>query len=126
MTTSCTPNWLALYLPGLPLQALYQSSSPAGDQPIAIHEAKRGRRRLIACNRNAQQQGLHPGMGLEAARALCPTLTAAPRDPDREQALLERLAAWAGFASPRVSLNPGTGLSKTEAGLAPCPHTPNA
>jgi protein ImuB len=49
-------------------------------------------------------------MGLEAARALCPSLTAAPRDPDREQALLERLAAWAGFASPRVSLNPGTGL----------------
>lgn len=54
--------------------------------------------------------GIHAGIGLNAARALCPALQAEQRDPEREQALLQRLAGWVGQFSARVSLLPESGL----------------
>ena len=97
------PLWLALRLPGLPLQALGNTSGPA-----TVYQQQRGRPVLLACNHSAHSLGLHSGMSLNAARALYPHIHAQPRQPEREQALLRRLAAWCGQFSAWVHLAEAT------------------
>jgi protein ImuB len=91
--------WLGLYLPDLPLEVVVRGGSLPG--PLAIAESGA---RLIACNGAARRQGLHPGMGVNAARVLAPHLVVRERDARAEAAALERLAAWAGHLTSRVSL----------------------
>jgi len=93
------PLWLALRLPGLSLQALGNTAGPA-----TVYQQQRGRPILLACNRNARSLGVHAGMSLNAARALCPDIHARPRQPEQEQALLRRLAGWSGQFSAWVHL----------------------
>ena len=91
--------WLALRLPRLALDIF----APALDA-VAVVEGEGSQRRLVACNAPALASGLHGGMGLNAAFALAPGLRVLERDPAREQANLERLAAWAGQFTSWVSL----------------------
>ena len=100
------PLWLALRLPGLPLQAL----TTVADQPLVVSEQQAGRGRIIGCNRAAHGLGLRRGMTLNTAYALQPGLRVMAREPAREQALLQRLAAWALQFSAWVHLPPDAGL----------------
>ena len=105
--------WLALRLPGLPLQALGNTVGPA-----AVYQQQRGRPLLLACNRAAHSLGMHTGMSLNAARALCPDIHAQPRQPEQEQALLQRLAGWSGQFSAWVHLAaPTSKQASDQAGL---------
>ena len=97
------PLWLALRLPGLSLQALGSDQHP-NTGPETVYQQQRGRPILLACNRSARAQGVHAGMSLNAARALCPHIHARPRQPEQEQALLRRLAGWSGQFSAWVHL----------------------
>jgi len=54
-----------------------------------------------ACPR-ARQIGLRRGMTLAQAQAIAPDLLACPHEPQRDQALLSRLASWALRFSPIV------------------------
>ena len=66
--------------------------------------------RVLLADARAAGAGVHPGMSLAAARALAEELQVYPHDPAREQAALERLAAWAGRFSSLVSLAPPRSL----------------
>ncbi|MGE5468241.1 MAG: Y-family DNA polymerase [Ignavibacteria bacterium] len=97
------PLWLALDLPRLPLDAHPSLSGPeAADRPRAVTAAGR----ILACDDAALADGIAPGMGLAAARAMAPRIVLAPREPAHEAAALEALACWAGGFTPRVALTP--------------------
>lgn len=91
--------WLALRLPRLALDIF-----APGDEAVAVVEGEGSHRCLAACNAQGLAAGLHAGMGLNAAFALAPELRVLEREPAREQASLERLAAWAGQFTSWVSL----------------------
>lgn len=91
--------WLALQLPRLALDVFAPS-----DEVVAVVEGEGSHCCLVNCNAPGLAAGLHPGMGLNAAFALAPELRVLERDPAREQASLERLAAWAGQFTSWVSL----------------------
>ncbi len=97
--------WLALQLPRLALDIF-----APGDEAVAVVEGEGSHRSLAACNAPGLAAGLYTGMGLNAAFALAPELRVLERDPDREQASLERLAAWAGQFTSWVSLVPPNAL----------------
>jgi protein ImuB len=100
--------WLALEFPDLALECL-RPTLP-GDGPRAV-SVPRGRRPvLLALNAAARDAGLHEGMPVTAAAALCPALVVARHDPIVESAALEGLASWAGCCTSLVSLQPPRGL----------------
>lgn len=90
--------WLCVYLPELMLEALLPPSKHA----LAIAQGEGTKRVVAVCNARAQAQGIDCGMRISAARALAPELRVFPRRESREQATLERLAAWAQRFTPVV------------------------
>ena len=122
-------TWLALHLPGLPLQVCTRADGSA-DTPIAVFcppqssghpwryapsrqagasppSGGRARgSRVVAANARALAAGIHPGLGLASALALAPDLVARPRDTRGEAALLTELACWAAQYTPQLSLDP--------------------
>lgn len=83
--------WIALCLPGLPLESLRGNASG----PFAVFEERQGIRRVLMACRAARTAGVEPGQSVNAALSICATLELAERDPAGEAALVERLAAWA-------------------------------
>lgn len=91
-----------LRLPSLALEALLRNRPALRGQPVAVapdsgEDGTGGpaARLLDACP-HARLAGVHPGLGVAAARRLCPDLVLLPRDPaleDRAQADLEAVAA---------------------------------
>lgn len=100
--------WLAVHLPDLPLEVL--SRGAVVQRPLAVVQGHGVRQWLCVCNESARAQGLHVGMGLEAAHALVPQLRVWRRDPSLEHAALKNLGAWAGRFTSLVSLESGQGL----------------
>ena len=70
-------------------------------------------------NRAAEAQGLHRGMPLADARAICPDLTTRPADLAREAAALMHLRRWIGRYSPMVARDGSDGLMADISGV---PH----
>ncbi len=89
------PLWLALHLPGLPLEANAPLPSPG-----AIVEQGR----VLLADAAARQAGVESGSGMAAARMLAPAITLLPRNLPREAEALAALACWAGCLTPRISL----------------------
>ncbi|BAO43727.1 Y-family DNA polymerase [Thiolapillus brandeum] len=96
-------QWLGLYFPNLPLDLFWAGEK---EQPVAVTRRHQGREIIDRCNIPARQQGLHPGMVLNAALVLVPGLCLHERDRKREQRQLEAIAAWAWRYSSRISLDP--------------------
>lgn len=67
---------------------------------------------------NAEAQGLHRGMSLADARAICPTLTTRPADLAREAAALAALRRWASRYAPMVAIDGSDGLMADTTGVA--------
>ena len=65
---------------------------------------------MVAADSTALGLGIRPGHGLNAAYALVPQLAVLPRQPQREQQTLERLARLATQYTPWVSLEPPDAL----------------
>lgn len=84
--------WLCIYLPALPLQAL---SDKNDREAAAVFEDEKGMRRILLADKNATAAGVVPGLAVNAALALLPTLCLKERSLLRERKALESLAAWA-------------------------------
>ncbi|MGI9204373.1 MAG: Y-family DNA polymerase [Woeseiaceae bacterium] len=81
--------WLCVYLPMLPLEAVINTAEPA-----AVFEEEQGIRRILLANANAGLAGIGPGLSVNAALALMPTLSLEERRLDREVRVLKDLAEW--------------------------------
>lgn len=106
--------WLALHLPHLPLQAL-PWARPGLDAalPVAVAEGTV----LLEVNRAARALGVKPGMSRATAASLAPQLLSVSRDPEREAALVRRLALALGALSPNVCLEASGVLLEVRASL---------
>ncbi len=96
-------QWLGLYFPDLPLDVFWSGET---DTPLAVTRRRKGRDIIDRCNVSARQQGIRPGMPLNAALALYPGLHLHERDAKGEQQRLEAIAAWAWNYSSRISFDP--------------------
>ncbi|WP_291991794.1 DNA polymerase Y family protein [Candidatus Accumulibacter sp. ACC003] len=101
--------WLVLHLPRLSLEAF-----PGLPSPSAIVSGER----ILVADQAATSAGVLPGLRLAEAWALLPALSMHPRDLEREQAALSRLACWAGaFTSEICCLPPQTLLLEVAGSL---------
>jgi protein ImuB len=82
--------WLCIHLPALPLEAL----GSAGEAKAVFEECK-GIRRILLANAKAHSAGIRPGLSINAALALRPTLLLEERKPHCETEALKKLAGWA-------------------------------
>ncbi|MGH8194737.1 MAG: Y-family DNA polymerase [Woeseiaceae bacterium] len=94
--------WLCLHFPLLPLEAFRDGSSEAR----AVFEDRQGERRILLADEPARARGITPGLSVNAALALLPTLELEARHPAREERILKKLAAWAERFTATVSLEP--------------------
>lgn len=103
------PLWLCIELPWLALQAAFGPSGMAG--PAAIYERRGGRDHVVMASRLARRHGVTPDMSLSQAYALSPQLQALPREQDKEQMVIWRVAELAYEISALVNvLNESTVL----------------
>ena len=93
--------WLGIALPNLALEALLDVGEPA-----AVFEEYQGVRKILLANRQAAAVGVEAGMPINAALALLPTIRLEERNPAREAAVLEELAAWAETLTSFVCIEP--------------------
>ena len=91
--------WLCIYLPLLPLQA-----NGNDEETVAVFEDKEGMRRILLADKKATVAGVVPGLAVNAALALLPTLRLVERSPQRERKALESLASWAERFTSFVSI----------------------
>ena len=74
---------------------------------------------LHCLTREAEAKGLHRGMALADARAICPDLTTRPADLPGEAATLATLRRWVSYYSPMVASDGADGLIADISGV---PH----
>ncbi len=91
-------QWIALYLPNLPLEALTRALAAPEPQAVAEHH------RIVACDGKAAARGVRPGLSTAAASALARELAILPRNPAEETECLLGLAGWAAQFTPSVAL----------------------
>src|SRR5262245_20482855 len=91
-------QWIALYLPNLPLEALTRALATPEPQAVAEHH------RVVACDGKARSRGVRPGLSTAAASALARELVVQPRNPAEETECLLGLAGWATQYTPSVAL----------------------
>lgn len=84
--------WLCIYLPALPFQALDDTNAR---EAIAVFEGREGMQRILLADKKARAAGISPGLAVNAALALLPTLCLKERSLQQERQALEALAAWA-------------------------------
>ena len=84
--------WLCIHLPALVLEALGIEQL---DEACAVFDEQDGISKVLLANLPARAAGIGPGLSVNAALALLPTLTLEQRDEACEKRSLYRLAAWA-------------------------------
>lgn len=100
--------WAAVHLPALPLEALGERADAV--RPVAVIEHDAPRAPLIALSAGARAAGLHVGMSASVADARVANLDLQVRDPVREAATLDQLAAWGQLFTSLVSPEPPAAL----------------
>jgi protein ImuB len=95
--------WACLHFSDLPLHAVFDVDERR--QRCALVDGPRQRQHVVFASAEAAQCGVRADQPLAAARALCPSLQARPRDSAAEHRLLHSLAAWAYRFSSQVSLS---------------------
>ena len=115
--------WLCIYLPGLPLQALNDKND---HEAVAVFEDEKGMRRILLADKKARAAAVVPGLAVNAALALLPTLCLKERSPRRERQALQALASWAeqftsfvSIEAPNILLLEIAGSLQLFGGLAP-------
>jgi len=78
--------------------------------PFALTLRASNAEHLHCLNIDASKAGLHRGVPLADARAICPALSTRPADPPREAAALEALRRWAGRYGPHAARDGADGL----------------
>jgi protein ImuB len=87
----------------LPLEALNMRNGATLD---AVFENQQGNRRVLLASAWAERLGITPGLSINAALALAPSLKLEERNVEKESRVLERLAGWAERFTSIVSLEP--------------------
>lgn len=87
--------------------------------PFALTHRSGNTDHLHCLNMAASARGLHRGMALADARAICPDLATRPADLAREAAALASLRRWAGRYAPMVATDGTDGLMADISGV---PH----
>ena len=87
--------------------------------PFALTHRAGNADHLHCLNPFASARGLHRGMALADARAICPDLATRPADLAREAAALAALRRWAGRYAPMVATDGVDGLMADISGV---PH----
>jgi protein ImuB len=96
--------WACLRFPRLALDAVRGEDASPSLKPFAVIDGPPQRRHVVLADADARNAGVRSGQPIAAARALCPALTTAPRDPDAERQALESIAAFAYRFSGEVSI----------------------
>ncbi|MEM9009582.1 MAG: DNA polymerase Y family protein [Pseudomonadota bacterium] len=94
---------LSLWFPHLSAERMLRRAPELTDQPFAVAAEARGLLLAIGLNRAAVEAGLHPGMPLGDARAICPSLITRPFEANAEESFRTALLRWAGQFSPWVA-----------------------
>ncbi len=108
----------SIWLPHLAIEHWAKNADCPPDSPIVL--TVEGTHGLIihAVTRAAAERGARAGARLTDARALDPALVSVPADPAGDEALLRRLAKWAGRWSPLVEVDGADGLRLDVSGVA--------
>ena len=114
--------WFAWHLRALPLEALMAGCSKLPSSPLQTQATETPHvviedRRVITVSPAAADLGVEVGMNFAAASSLAPELQPWPRDPQREVALMKRLALALLHYSPSVVLQQDTVLIEVSASL---------
>lgn len=80
------------------------------EAPFALILPRAEAERLYCLNRATEARGLHRGMGLADARALCPDLLGRPADPAADRRFLRTLCRWATRYCPWAGTEGEDGL----------------
>ncbi|NDK34782.1 Y-family DNA polymerase [Rhodovulum sulfidophilum] len=80
------------------------------EAPFALSLTRAGSERIHCLNLAAVSRGLHRGMGLADARALCPDLLSRPADPAADARFLRALCRWATRYCPWAGIEGEDGL----------------
>jgi protein ImuB len=109
---------LSIWLPHLAIERWAKASDLAPDAAVVL--TVEGTHGLIihAVTKAAAERGARPGARLTDARALDPGLITSPANPAGDEALLQRLARWAGRWSPLVEADGDDGLRLDVSGVA--------
>ncbi len=109
---------LSLWLPRLPIdrikRQLSTSSSAApdktSDEPSIVVAKENNALLISALDETAARFGLHIGLPLANARAICPHLKVYDADVAADAKTLDRIADWCDRFTPLVALDPPHGL----------------
>jgi protein ImuB len=115
---------VSVWLPLLPIERLKRQRRTYGrtpdtsgpDQcipkhrPFALVATEERGLKLTAINALSATNGLHPGMGLADARAICPLLLTLPADLEKDAGSLRALARWSSRYSPALNTDGEDGL----------------
>lgn len=107
---------LSIWFPRLASDVALRRRPVAG--PFALTMRTGNADRLHCLDPAAAAQGLHRGMALADARAICPGLATRPADPVQEAAALAALVRWAGRYAPLVACDGPDGLIADTTGTA--------
>ncbi len=95
--------WTAIHLSELPLEVITQQDTlPASG--VAVTAVDSRQHLIYRCNTPAAECGVTPGMAVNAALALAPTLSLQPRQLELEQQAMQRLSYWAYQYSDMISM----------------------
>lgn len=108
---------LSIWFPRLASDTSLRSRPVEG--PFALTHRSGHADHLHCLNPSASARGLHRGMALADARAICPDLATRPADLAREAAALAALRRWAGRYAPMVATDGVDGLMADISGV---PH----
>lgn len=86
--------------------------------PFAVAEQAAGTLRLAGVNAAAAEVGLHAGLSLTDARAICPGIATRMAEPERLELFLGALVRWAERFSPLTGLDQGSALMLDITGCA--------
>ncbi len=109
---------LSIWLPHLAVERWARSSGFGPDDPVVLTVEGTHGPIIHAVTQAAAERGARAGSRLTDARAIDPVLIAAPADPAGDEALLERLARWAGRWSPLVEVDGANALRLDVTGVA--------
>lgn len=79
--------WFCIFMPALPLEALSQAGAAS-----AVFEEVKGIRKILLANEAAFAAGVRPGLSINAALALKPTLCLKERSLNQEMQALQEVA----------------------------------
>jgi len=98
-----------LYIPSFEIALARAQNTALRNKPVAVAPIHTSRALIREVSVEASTEGLEPGMSVEAARLLCPTLEIVPPDPSRVQAAHRELQQRVLTCTPSwESIRPGS------------------